>query len=987
MKIKATHISKIKCVMFKVDNTLVTPVLLAFLFFIIGSSMQAQFVHPGISHKTSDLDRIKYMVAAQVDPWYTSYQDMVLDSKSDFNYAVQGDLSFTELGRDNKVNYNAWNSDIRAAYYNAIRWYVEGDARHAEKAIEIFNSWVNLEAVTSNGTTALSGGIAHIMIEAAEIIKHTYNGWSSADRKKFEDMLVFPGYSNTAVPAEVSRTYGTFYWQAFQGDPIRHGNQGLSGWRTVMAMGIFLDNEIMYDRALRYIKGLPHRTDDLPYPAGPNTSNAITASNQYSDTYSITQGDTEEDYGYNEVMTHYIWENGQCQESSRDQQHTAFGIGLLTSMAEMAWNQGEDLYGFENDRLLLGLEYNMRYNVSALESYPDQTSPWEPTVASGEFIERMDRTGRWFSKAISPEGRGEFSGIRTVFEMPVAHYYGRGLKTENEVKWTTRARDKSIAISGYEQAGWTNDALGWGALTARRPIWCYGDPISGFEANGLPVYAMNVIDATPIEAENFDYDPIADGEGRTYHDLSADNSGGEYRTMDHVDIEAMPNGGYNVTSIESGEWLSYTVSVPETAVYGITIQYAALQAGGTIKISVAGEDKTTDVAVPFGAPYSTGGSDWKSYVVSDDIILNKGVQNLRLTFSGTSQAFKLDHFSLAQTGIVKEDQTIQFFTLPNKVIGHADFAPEAQASSGLDLSYTSSNTDVATLVDGKIHIVGAGTTIITASQNGNASFNAAPNVSQELTVVNAIADTVTLSVDADAYVNEGKSNDNYGTATSMVTKVAGRYIYLKFDLSTVPGPIVSAKLRMYQRTSFKDLRSVYDVADDSWTETGITWNNKPAYNHERAVITTNPSTWSEWDVSSYVAQEFNTDKVISFAVKDPVLSGIGVDFYSKEFDFGSVAPELVIECSSVPLSVSEVNASIETYPNPVQNDLHISLVSSSLDSDELRVGVYALTGQKIIEMKPTSQRVKLNLSELNSGIYVLKISDKSKHITKKIVKL
>lgn len=142
------------------------------------------------------------------------------------------------------------------------------------------------------------------MIEAAEIIKHTYTGWTTADRKKFEDMLVYPYYSDTSVPSSVSRTYGTFYWQSYQGDPGRHGNQGVSGWRTVMAMGIFLDNEKMYDRALKYIKGdLGSHLNDIPYPAGPRTSTTLDFSTEYVDTYKNTTSSSIQNYGYNELMT------------------------------------------------------------------------------------------------------------------------------------------------------------------------------------------------------------------------------------------------------------------------------------------------------------------------------------------------------------------------------------------------------------------------------------------------------------------------------------------------------------------------------------------------------------------------------------------------------------------------------------------------------------------------------------------------------------
>lgn len=974
---------KITYLLFKVFFFKMKPYSLVFYLGLILSftNVSAQFVHPGITHKKSDLDRMKYMVKAQIDPWYTSYQNMVTDPKSSYDYVVQGNESFTELGRDSGVNYSAWNSDIRAAYYNAIRWYITEDARHAEKAIEIFKAWRNLTSVTSGGTDSLSGGVGYIMVEAAEIIKSTYPDWLPADLQDFKDMLVYPGYSSTTVPSGNK----TFYWMAYQGDPGRHGNQGLSGLRAVMAMGIFLDNEKMYDRALKYIQGdLASHLNDIPYPTGPRTTKSLLSSTEYANTYSTNNFTTIQNYGYNEVMTNYIWENGQCQESSRDQNHTSFGIGLLTSMAEMAWNQGVDLYSNANERLLLGLEYNMRYNVSAIQSYPDQTTPWVPTAGSGEFFQRLDRTARWYSKAINPDGIGGFPGARTVFEMPIAHYIGRGFKSEEEVKWTQRARDKSIELSGYEKAGWSNDAIGWGGLTARRPAFCYGDPISGFDINNLPVYAMNVI-PNIIEAENFDYDPLNNGEGRVYHDLSLSNTGGAYRTMDNVDVESTAGGGYNVTSIESGEWLTYTVSVPETAVYGITIRYAASQVGGTIKISAGGEDVTADIAIPFGAPNSTGDADWKEYIISNDIILNKGVQSLKLIFEGNSGSFKLDNFMLVQTGIVKQDQSIKFFTIPVKLVSSTNFNPEATASSGLPVSYSSSNTAVATIVSGEIHIVGTGTTTITATQAGDVYFNAAPSASQNLNVVSAVSGTSSLSVVADSYVRDGAyAATNYGTGVLVVTSASGRYGYLKFDLSSIPGQIISAKLRIYQRLSFNFSRSIYDVVDDSWTETGITWNNKPSFENERANITTN-SAWNEWDISSYAAQEYNNDKIMTVVLKDPAASASGIDFYSKEYLTN--IPELVVEYSSVPLSITDEDIKIKMFPNPVLNDLHISLDSADLNTKDIEIALYTLNRQKVMQTKLDTNNIKIDLSKLSRGVYILTINDNSKFITKKMVKL
>ena len=82
-------------------------------------------------------------------------------------------------------------------------------------------------------------------------------------------------------------------------------------------------------------------------------------------------------------------------------------------------------------------------------------------------------------------------------------------------------------------------------------------------------------------------------------------------------------------------------------------------------------------------------------------------------------------------------QTITFNSLSNKIVGDADYSPGATASSGLSVEYNSSNTNVATIVNGNIHIVGAGTTIITASQMGNSIYMPANYVSQTL-IVNAI---------------------------------------------------------------------------------------------------------------------------------------------------------------------------------------------------------------------------------------------------------
>ncbi len=106
--------------------------------------------------------------------------------------------------------------------------------------------------------------------------------------------------------------------------------------------------------------------------------------------------------------------------------------------------------------------------------------------------------------------------------------------------------------------------------------------------------------------------------------------------------------------------------------------------------------------------------------------------------------------TLTVTEVAMLDQTITFNALTARTYGNADFAAGATASSGLPVSYTSSNPAVATIVGGLVHIVGAGTTTITASQAGNGTYNPAPNVPQSLTV-NQASLTVTAAAKSKTY--------------------------------------------------------------------------------------------------------------------------------------------------------------------------------------------------------------------------------------------
>jgi len=135
----------------------------------------------------------------------------------------------------------------------------------------------------------------------------------------------------------------------------------------------------------------------------------------------------------------------------------------------------------------------------------------------------------------------------------------------------------------------------------------------------------------------------------------------------------------------------------------------------------------------------TGTNQWRTEIFNViDGIMNQGGVNgsdfMLVNTDSVDDIFNGIEMNIIGVGI--QPQTINIIPFPFKKLGDADFNPGATASSGLAITYTSSNTNVATIVNNMIHIVGIGLTTITASQAGNNGYNPATSVVQNLTVFN-----------------------------------------------------------------------------------------------------------------------------------------------------------------------------------------------------------------------------------------------------------
>lgn len=130
-----------------------------------------------------------------------------------------------------------------------------------------------------------------------------------------------------------------------------------------------------------------------------------------------------------------------------------------------------------------------------------------------------------------------------------------------------------------------------------------------------------------------------------------------------------------------------------------------------------------------------------------------------------------------------------------------------------------------------------------------------------------------------------------------------RQSYLKFDLTNSGiTTVTSATLRLKVsgvQTSGTNHFTVMKLGDDTWTESTLTWNNKPAPNPVWLASHWNKVTSVDQEINTdatvYLQQQFSSgDKKISFVVADTYMKAQLVKFYSSEAATTTSRPKLIV---------------------------------------------------------------------------------------------
>ena len=368
----------------------------------VASPDAKSFAHPGLLHRESDFERMRVKVAEGAQPWIQSWQLLLKNRHASLDWKPNAQ-SAVYRGSDHvhHENYAALFNDAAAAYQLGLRWKISGDVAYADQAVTILNAWsAQLTTVGGSSDRFLAVGIyGYELANAAEIVRG-YPKWRVEDFARFKTMMLTVFY-----PMNHEFLIG------HNGAKIDHywANWDLENVAAMMSIGVLADRRDIYSEAIEYFK----------HGAG------------------------------NGSIEHTVWMLypnglGQVQESGRDQGHTMLDISLLGVICQTAWNQGDDLFGYEDNRVLRGAEYAAQYNLG-------EDVPYEPYTNS-------DVT----QSVISNASRGD---RRPIWELLYSHYVVlKGLEAPHVQAFAQQVRPEGGGGDyGPNSGGF--DQLGYGTLT------------------------------------------------------------------------------------------------------------------------------------------------------------------------------------------------------------------------------------------------------------------------------------------------------------------------------------------------------------------------------------------------------------------------------------------------------------------------------------------------------------------------------------------
>lgn len=375
-------------------------------------------IHCGALHTPEDFQRIKDN--QNLDPWKTGLELLRASTHAQLTYTANPQASISR-GVSGEENYMVAARDVASAYQLGLRYHLGDGDEYADKAIEIMNGWATTcTLVTGNTNQALAYGLyGYEFAVAGELLRDYWIAKDATAFARYQQWMVDVFYVGNHDFLETHfDTPDLHYW----------ANWGLCNIASELAIGILADRRDIYNEAVEHLQ--------IGATSGRMT-NAI---------YHVFDGD----------YANYA----QWQESGRDAGHTFMCQGLMGTICQLTWNQGDDFFGYYENMFLKGCEYNGRYHIAGLD------------VPYVEYI--REYLGSWgidyeYYSTIAERSRS--NGVGPYWACPYYHYTAVKGVDASKCVYTKMGLDASYPEGGGGNYGSNSggyDHLGFGTLMYAR---------------------------------------------------------------------------------------------------------------------------------------------------------------------------------------------------------------------------------------------------------------------------------------------------------------------------------------------------------------------------------------------------------------------------------------------------------------------------------------------------------------------------------------
>jgi hypothetical protein len=292
------------------------------------------FVHPGISHTMTDLNRFKNNTTVQ--PYAAAYAAYASSGYSQSTNTGQGPFTYETYGHGQFEIRN----DAAVCHQNAVMWYITGNTAYLNNAITIMMGWANTLTAFDVTDYLTAGTAIKDFCNAGEIIRATGNGaWTPAQITQFQNWMMTYLYPALIGSGNIPQV----------GSVLQAAGAGGLQMNGLLALGIFCDRPDIYS-------------------------------------FGVTSYQHNNHYTYG--LLEYINPNGQNYETQRDTGHASGNLGTFAASAYMVLNQGQDLFGLSNNLLAKAFESQAKFDLG----YDVPPIAW--TAVDGSFHCKMSGDNR-----------------------------------------------------------------------------------------------------------------------------------------------------------------------------------------------------------------------------------------------------------------------------------------------------------------------------------------------------------------------------------------------------------------------------------------------------------------------------------------------------------------------------------------------------------------------------------------------------------------